>query len=37
MNDFNTPVMEYMVRNVWDGIWSGDGIEKKYRSLIVIR
>lgn len=37
MNDFNTPVMQYMFRNVWDGIWSGDGIEPKYRSLIVIR
>jgi hypothetical protein len=37
MNEFNQPVMEYMFRNVWDGIWSGDGIEPKYRSLIVMR
>ncbi|GFZ49300.1 hypothetical protein JCM24511_07419 [Saitozyma sp. JCM 24511] len=35
-SDFTRPGVEYVLRNAFDGIWSRDGLEKKYRSLVVI-
>jgi alkylhydroperoxidase/carboxymuconolactone decarboxylase family protein YurZ len=36
-SDFSRPGFEYMLRGAFDGIWARDGLEKKYRSLAVIR
>ncbi|RSH81357.1 hypothetical protein EHS25_006888 [Saitozyma podzolica] len=35
-SDFTRPGVEYVLRNAFDGIWSREGLEKKYRSLVVI-
>jgi 4-carboxymuconolactone decarboxylase len=35
-SDFTRPGVEYVLRNAFDGIWARDGLEKKYRSLVVI-
>jgi alkylhydroperoxidase/carboxymuconolactone decarboxylase family protein YurZ len=35
-SDFGRPGVEYVLRNAFEGIWARDGLEKKYRSLVVI-
>ncbi|GAA5984676.1 hypothetical protein JCM10908_003454 [Rhodotorula pacifica] len=35
-SEFSKPGFEYMLRGAFDGIWSREGLERKYRSLTVI-